>query len=60
MLKLHGIKLLLQYLYYLGQGFHLISFHSLTQSPKITRADNLILITQSSLWTSYRIKYMML
>ena len=32
-----------------------IASHSLSQSPQIPRADDPILITQSSSWTSYRI-----
>ena len=33
-----------------------IAFHSLSQSPQILRVDELILITQSSSWTSCRIQ----
>ena len=36
-----------------------IASHSLSQSPKISRVDDPILITQSSSWTSCRIQYMM-
>ena len=36
-----------------------IASHSLSQSPQIPRVDDPILITQSSLWTSCRIQYMM-
>ena len=32
--------------------------HSLSQSPQIPRVDDLILITQSSSWTSCHIQYM--
>ena len=35
-----------------------IASHSLSQSPQISRKDDPILITQSSLWTSCRIQYM--
>ena len=36
-----------------------IASHSLSPFPQIVKADDPILITQSSLWTSCRIKYMM-
>ena len=35
-----------------------IASHSLSQSPQIPRADDPILITQSSSWTLCRIQYM--
>ena len=37
----------------------LIASYSLSQSPQILRVDDPILTTQSSSWTSCRIKYMM-
>ena len=36
----------------------LIASHSLSQFSQIPRVDDLILITQSSSWTSCRIQYM--
>ena len=36
-----------------------IASHSLSKSPQILRVDDPILITQSSLWTSCRIQYIM-
>ena len=35
-----------------------IASHSLSQYPQIPRVDDPILITQSSLWTSCRMQYM--
>ena len=62
-----SLKLVLMRVEIIGKSFSDISIvlakdfipsHSLSQSPQISRVDDLILITQSSSWSSCRIKYM--
>ena len=61
-----SLKLVLMRVEIIGNSFDIsttlakdfIVSHSLSQSPQISRVDDHILITQSSLWTSCRIQYM--
>ena len=61
------LKLVLMYVEIIGNSFSdistslvndFITSYSLSESPQIARADDPILITQSSLWTSCRIEHM--